>query len=144
MKLWEKMIAGYKKPKVPHYKFFKVVEDEQSVEHIVREATENEIVKENDQLKERLTQAMEIIQKSVFQNICYNCDFGINHCNQCRNGTLRKQAEQFLKGENIILEDAQAGNSPFDADKVFNKEMKAYSEDKNMQLPKLNIDEIKE
>lgn len=41
-----------------------------------------------------------------------------------------KQAAQFLKGENIILEDAQAGNSPFDADEVFNKEMKAYPEEK--------------
>lgn len=40
------------------------------------------------------------------------------------------KAEQFLKGENIILEDAQAGNSPFDADKVFHKEMKAYPEEK--------------
>ena len=45
----------------------------------------------------QLEQAKEIIQKAVFQNICYNCDFGINHCSQCRNGTLRKQAEQFLK-----------------------------------------------
>ena len=43
--------------------------------------------------------------------------------------TLEK-AKQFLKGENIILEDAQAGNSPFDADEVFNKEMKAYPEEK--------------
>ena len=38
-----------------------------------------------------------------------------------------KEIEQFLKSENVILEDAQAGNSPFDADEVFNKEMKAYS-----------------
>ena len=43
---------------------------------------------------------------------------------------LEKQAEQFLNGEKIILEDAQAGNSPFDADEVFNKEMKAYPEEK--------------
>ena len=43
---------------------------------------------------------------------------------------LLEQSEQFLKGENIILEDAQAGNSPFDADEVFNKEMKAYPEEK--------------
>ena len=42
---------------------------------------------------------------------------------------IKKQAEQFLKGENIILEDAQVGNSPFDADKVFNKEMKAYPDE---------------
>lgn len=41
-----------------------------------------------------------------------------------------EQAEQFIKGENIILEDVQAGNSPFDADEVFNKEMKAYPEGK--------------
>lgn len=41
-----------------------------------------------------------------------------------------EKAEQFLKDENIILEDAQAGNSPFDADEVFNKEIKAYPEGK--------------
>ena len=40
----------------------------------------------------------------------------------------QEKAEQFLNGENIILEDAQVGNSPFDADEVFNKEMKAYPE----------------
>ena len=38
-----------------------------------------------------------------------------------------EEIKQFLKSENVILEDAQAGNSPFDADEVFNKEMKAYS-----------------
>ena len=43
---------------------------------------------------------------------------------------VKVEAEQFLKGVNIILEDAQVGNSPFDADKVFNKEMKAYPEEK--------------
>ena len=32
------------------------------------------------------------------------------------------------KAVSIILEDAQAGNSPFDADEVFNKEMKAYTD----------------
>ena len=46
------------------------------------------------------------------------------------NAEKMEQAEQFLKGENIILKDAQAGNSPFDADEVFNKEMKAYPEGK--------------
>lgn len=38
------------------------------------------------------------------------------------------ETEQFLNSENIILEDAKVGNSPFDADEVFNKEMKAYPE----------------
>ena len=46
------------------------------------------------------------------------------------NVSLIADAEQFLNGENIILEDAQAGNSPFDADEVFNKEVKAYPEEK--------------
>lgn len=45
----------------------------------------------------KLEQAKEIIQKAVFQNICYNCDYGIDYCSQCRNGTLRKQTERFLK-----------------------------------------------
>ncbi len=40
-----------------------------------------------------------------------------------------KEVDQFLNGENVILEDAQAGNSPFDADEVFNKEMKAYTDE---------------
>lgn len=43
---------------------------------------------------------------------------------------IQSKAEQFLKGENIILEDVQAGNSPFDSDEVFHKEMKAYPEEK--------------
>ena len=43
---------------------------------------------------------------------------------------LFKNVEQFIEGENIILEDAQVGNSPFDADEVFNKEMKAYPDEK--------------
>ena len=43
---------------------------------------------------------------------------------------MKEQAEQFLNSENIILEDAQAGNSPFNADEVFNKEMEAYPEEK--------------
>lgn len=38
------------------------------------------------------------------------------------------ETEQFLNSENIILEDAKVGNSPFDADEVFNKEMKVYPE----------------
>ena len=37
---------------------------------------------------------------------------------------LIRDTEQFLNGETIILEDVQGGNSPFDADEVFNKEMK--------------------
>lgn len=45
------------------------------------------------------------------------------------NAEKMEQAEQFLKGENIILEDAQAENSPFNADEVFNKEMKAYPDE---------------
>ena len=53
--------------------------------------------KENDRLANQLEKAKEIIQKAVFQNICYNCDYGVNHCDNCHNGALRKQAEQFLK-----------------------------------------------
>ena len=54
-------------------------------------------VENESKQEEQLEHAKEIIQKAVFQNICYNCDFGIKHCSQCRNGTLRKQAEQFIK-----------------------------------------------
>ena len=65
---------------------------------------------------DQLTKAKEIIK-------------GLLSC--CRNypqenAEKMEQAKKFLKGEDIILEDAQAGNSPFDADEVFNKEMKAY------------------
>lgn len=42
---------------------------------------------------------------------------------------MKDKMEQFLNDENIILEDAQVGNSPFDADEVFNKEMKAYTDE---------------
>ena len=79
--------------------------------------TVNQIIEGKDK---RLEQAKKIIK-------------GLLSC--CRNypqenAEKMKQAEQFLKGEDIILEDAQAGNSPFDADEVFNKEMKAYPEEK--------------
>ena len=67
--------------------------------------------------KDQLTKAKEILKMIVDYYPCYN-------------KTITEQAEQFLKGENIILEDSQAGNSPFDADEVFHKEMKAYPEEK--------------
>lgn len=72
-------------------------------------------------LIEQLAQAKEIIKK-LYSHIFQGMDFmELNDFN-----VLKAEAEQFLNGENIILEDAQAGNSPFDADEVFNKEMKAY------------------
>lgn len=71
---------------------------------------------------EQLEQAKELLELFVQWN--YGC------CKEPDYKNLVKQAEQFLKGKNIILEDAQAGNSPFDADEVFNKEMKAYPEEK--------------
>ena len=72
--------------------------------------------------KEKLAQAKEIIKK---------CVHIIKHSGTALEwNDVIGQAEQFLNGENIILEDAQAGNSPFDADEVFNKEMKAYPEEK--------------
>lgn len=71
---------------------------------------------------EQLTKAKEIIKDLI---------------SICREPYLNKemvknleQAEQFLNSEDIILEDAQAGNSPFDADEVFNKELKAYPDEK--------------
>lgn len=71
--------------------------------------------------EEQLAQAKEIIK---------NCIHILKHSGTALDWkTVINQAEQFLKGENIILEDAQAGNSPFDADEVFNKEMKAYLEE---------------
>ena len=42
---------------------------------------------------------------------------------------LEKQIDDYREingSRNIILEDIQAGNAPFDADEVFGKEMKAY------------------
>jgi len=78
------------------------------------------VVKE---LKEQLIKAKEIISEYVrLANLEKEDTIAI--------WQLYHKAEQFLNGENIILEDAQAGNSPFDADKVFNKEMKTYPEEK--------------
>jgi len=78
------------------------------------------VVKE---LKEQLIKAKEIISEYVrLANLEKEDTIAI--------WQLYHKAEQFLNGENIILEDAQAGNSPFDADEIFNKEMKAYSEEK--------------
>jgi hypothetical protein len=79
----------------------------------------------NTSLHQELTQAKEIIKNLL---ILKNDHFG-NTKMEWR-VEVTEQAEQFLKGENVILEDAQAGNSPFDADEVFNKEMKAYPEEK--------------
>lgn len=79
----------------------------------------------------QLIKAKEIIKKfSEFVNneIEYDPEHPQEHTDLWNE--LCEQAERFLKGENIILEDAQAGNSPFDADEVFNKEMKAYPEQK--------------
>ena len=72
--------------------------------------------------KEKLAQAKDLIKR-----LCELVDF-LNEDNVKE--PIIEQAEQFLNGKNIILEDAQAGNSPFDADEVFNKEMKAYPEEK--------------
>lgn len=91
------------------------------------------------------------LEKKYFNNIT-DCDWCDTYCNSqlikakeiIKNSivlltkprtaldtkTYLMKAEQFLKGENIILEDAQAGNSPFNADEVFNKEMKAYPKEK--------------
>ena len=87
----------------------------------------NELFLQNNEFAERFEKSIEIIEKSI------EIIKGLLYC--CRNylqvnAEKMEQAEQFLKGENIILEDAQAGNSPFDADEVFNKEMKAYPEEK--------------
>lgn len=71
----------------------------------------------------QLTKAKEIIEKLLNA-------FASNDFFEEEELSAMAEAEQFLKGENIILEDAQVGNSPFDADKVFNKEMKAYPEEK--------------
>ena len=74
---------------------------------------------------EKLTKATEIIKK-LYKD-CYSIadveDMNLGLWEEDLN-----QAQQFLNGENIILEDAQVGNSPFDADEVFNKEMKAFKE----------------
>jgi hypothetical protein len=76
--------------------------------------------------KDQLAQAKEIIKKLV-DGIRVISDPKVELTDV---NSFVAEAEQFLKGENIILEDAQAGNSPFDADEVFNKEMKAYPEEK--------------
>lgn len=72
-------------------------------------------------MKDQLTKAKELLERLI--TVCKIVPLGTNY-------DVVKKAEQFLKGENIILEDAQAGNSPFDADEIFNKEMKAYTEGK--------------
>ena len=77
-------------------------------------------------IREQLTKATEIIKKLktlYFYPVVTKDDVK-------RQDEILNEAEQFLKGENIILEDVQAGNSPFDADGVFNKEIKAYPEEK--------------
>lgn len=79
--------------------------------------------RKNNELSDNLAKAKEILKMIVNYYPCYN-------------KTIAEQAEQFLKSEDIILEDAQAGNSPFDADEVFNKEMKAYSEEKEIKNEK--------
>lgn len=79
--------------------------------------------------KHRLAQAKEIIK------------YLVNAYPIITKETLEK-AEQFLNGVNIILEDVQAGNSPFNADEVFNKEMKAYPEEKvNKEIEKMKDEE---
>ena len=83
--------------------------------------TINQIIEGKDK---RLTKASKII-KDLLKNTSFLCS-----CKYEKSREIEKQAKQFLKGEDIILEDAQAGNGPFDADEVFNKEMKAYSEEK--------------
>jgi len=79
--------------------------------------------RKNNELFDKLAEAKEIISEYVrLANLEKEDTIAI--------WQLYHKAEQFLNGENIILEDAQAGNSPFDADEIFNKEMKAYSEEK--------------
>ncbi len=84
------------------------------------------LISENIEYKKQLTKAKKIIRE--FARLEY-ADFSDGDYSNELSKVL-EQAEKFLKGENIILEDAQAGNSPFDADEVFNKEMKAYPEEK--------------
>lgn len=80
------------------------------------------LAKERLKNYKQLTKAKEIIKEFVFL---------LTHTRTALDTkTVMQKAEQFLKDENIILEDAQVGNSPFDADEVFNKEMKAYPEGK--------------
>ncbi len=77
--------------------------------------------KNADTYYDQLTKAKEIIRNIIRVTWGEGWNYSLD---------WKVKAEQFLKGENIILEDAQAGNSPFDADEVFNKEMKAYPEEK--------------
>ena len=77
---------------------------------------------QNKDLKYKLTKATELLKKWVELYKPKLEGYPIT--------PIQEQTEQFLKGENIILEDAQVGNSPFDADEVFNKEMKAYPKEK--------------
>jgi predicted RNase H-like nuclease (RuvC/YqgF family) len=72
----------------------------------------------------KLTKAKELLDE--FMRISKASDEDFEH----DYSELIGVAEQFIKDENIILEDAQAGNSPFDAEEVFKKEMKAYPEEK--------------
>lgn len=91
-------------------------------------------------IKEWLRWANDDVESSGFQEIVNKAEqflreIDITNAIQKANEGLNldkiaDEVEQDLKGEDIILEDAQAGNSPFDADEVFNKEMKAYPEEK--------------
>ena len=74
-----------------------------------------------DRLDDQLAQAKEIIKNILRVTWGEGWNYSLD---------WKVKAEQFLNGENIILEDVQTGNSPFDADEVFNKEMKAYPEEK--------------
>jgi hypothetical protein len=77
--------------------------------------------KNADTYYDQLTKAKDLLQRFIKWARTEHCE---------KFDAILVQAEQFLKDENIILEDAQAGNSPFDADEVFKKEMKAYPEEK--------------
>lgn len=80
-----------------------------------------EAVRKYDKTNDQLVKAKEHIRTLISCLIDWVQEGDKDYC-------YIADAEQFLKGENIILEDAQVGNSPFDADEVFNKEMKAYPE----------------
>lgn len=96
--------------------------------------------KENTELKERynkvdiigydalknLTKATDLLKKMYYLYF----DLCVTEQDLENRDKLFEEVKQFLKGENTILEDVQAGNSPLDADEVFNKEMKAYPEEK--------------
>ena len=83
-----------------------------------------EMFDEIEKRDRRITKAKEIIKK-LYSHIFQGMNFmELNDYN-----IQKAEVEQFLNSENIILEDAQVGNSPFDADEVFNKEMKAYPDE---------------